>query len=82
MLPITLVPPPGPPAHTIEAMKAALPHARMLAQMLYAATELLPGDAVLAARAADALARINEELAIVQRSETLAGAARAAGHVA
>jgi hypothetical protein len=82
MVKILNVPPPAPAAFTTEAMAAALEHARMLAQMLYAATELLPGDAILTARAAEALARINEELAIVQRSETLAGAARAAGHVA
>jgi hypothetical protein len=63
-------------------MAAALPHARLLAQMLYAATELLPGDAVRATRAADALAKVNAELSIGQRSDALAAAARAAGEVA
>ena len=82
MVTIPPVPPPAPAAFTQEAMEAALEHARMLAQMLYAATELLPGDAVLAARAADALAKVNAELSIGQRSNALAAAARAAGEVA
>jgi hypothetical protein len=82
MVKILNVPPPAPAAFTTEAMAAALEHARMLAQMLYAATELLPGDAVLAARAEDALAKVNAELSIGQRGAALAAAARAAGEVA
>jgi hypothetical protein len=67
---------------TIEAMRNALPHARMLAQHLYTATEQVPGDPVILAAAADALARVNAELSIGQRSDALAAAARAAGEVA
>jgi len=76
------IPPPAPAAFTPEAMTAALPHARKLAMMLYEATESLPGDPVLTAHAADALARVNAELAIGQRGEALAAVARAAGEVA
>jgi hypothetical protein len=79
---IVPIPPPAPEAFTPEAMTAALPHARKLAMMLYAATELLPGDAPLAAHAADALACVNAELAIGQQGEALAATARAAGEVA
>jgi hypothetical protein len=76
------IPPPAPESFTQEAMAAALPHARRLAMMLYAATELLPGDAPLASHAADALACVNAALAIDQEGEALAAAARAAGEVA
>ena len=80
------VPPPAPAAFTQEAMAAALPHARLLAQMLYAATELLPDEALpghaAAIVAAAELAAVNAELSIGQRSDALAAAARAAGEVA
>jgi hypothetical protein len=81
MVTIPPVPPPAPAAFTQEAMEAALPAARRLAMMLYAATKL-PGDVFLAAHAADALAKVNAELSIGQRGDALAAAARAAGEVA
>jgi|LakMenEpi03Aug12_release.lakeMendotaPanAssembly.Ray.scaffolds.fasta_scaffold1836976_2 hypothetical protein len=41
-----------------DAMRAALPHARELAQLLYAATEQLPGDPELARQTLVALGKV------------------------